>query len=251
MNRHTWNDLGPSSYLLPEHVHLCLSGHQIVLLDLASDEYLALDAVESLSLAEVVPGWPVPEKRTPGSVAPANCATAVAMARTLSDRGLLTSDLRRGKPAQPIDIALPTVSLVAEQSDTRPALHRRHVTSFVSAAAAAAYKLRWTPIARVVRSIERQRRARGGASVKFDANTARSLVDVFYHLRPFFFTAHNACLFDSLALILFLARFGLFPEWVFAVQTAPFGAHCWVQHGDIVLNDSVEHVRRYTPIMAV
>jgi hypothetical protein len=35
------------------------------------------------------------------------------------------------------------------------------------------------------------------------------------------------------------------------VQTRPFAAHCWVQHGDIVCNDTVEHVSGYTPIMVV
>ena len=38
-------------------------------------------------------------------------------------------------------------------------------------------------------------------------------------------------------------------DWVFAVKGAPFAAHCWIQLGDIVLNDSVENVRAYTPIM--
>jgi hypothetical protein len=35
------------------------------------------------------------------------------------------------------------------------------------------------------------------------------------------------------------------------VQTKPFAAHCWVQQGDVVFNDTPEHVRRYTPILAV
>jgi hypothetical protein len=52
-------------------------------------------------------------------------------------------------------------------------------------------------------------------------------------------------------MIEFLAAFGVLGSWVFGVQTLPFGAHCWVQLGDTVINDTVEHVRGYTPIMMV
>jgi hypothetical protein len=36
---------------------------------------------------------------------------------------------------------------------------------------------------------------------------------------------------------------------VFGVQARPFAAHCWVQKGEVVFNDTVEHVSGYTPIM--
>ena len=59
------------------------------------------------------------------------------------------------------------------------------------------------------------------------------------------------CLFDSLALIHFLARFRVFPDWVFGVTADPFEAHCWVQTGGVVLNDTVERVSAFTPIMSI
>jgi hypothetical protein len=43
----------------------------------------------------------------------------------------------------------------------------------------------------------------------------------------------------------------VFPRWVFGVQSRPFAAHCWLQLGGVVLNDTVDHVKRYTPIMVV
>jgi hypothetical protein len=52
-------------------------------------------------------------------------------------------------------------------------------------------------------------------------------------------------------LLEYLAWYRIFPTWVFGVQTRPFAAHCWLQHENIVLNDTVEHVTRYTPIMTV
>jgi hypothetical protein len=38
---------------------------------------------------------------------------------------------------------------------------------------------------------------------------------------------------------------------VLGVKQGPFGAHCWVQHGSEILNDSVEEVLRYRPILVI
>jgi len=54
-----------------------------------------------------------------------------------------------------------------------------------------------------------------------------------------------------LALLEFLAIKNLYPTWVFGVQAQPFGAHCWLQEGDKLLNESVEYAGQFTPIMAV
>ncbi len=61
--------------------------------------------------------------------------------------------------------------------------------------------------------------------------------------------AREACLKEALALLYYLGRGGGAADWVFAVKGAPFAAHCWIQLGDLVLNDSLENVSAYTPIM--
>lgn len=58
------------------------------------------------------------------------------------------------------------------------------------------------------------------------------------------------CLLDSLALDALLARHGFGAKLVFGVCATPFGAHCWLQTSDMVLNDSYDHVARFTPIFA-
>jgi len=83
-----------------------------------------------------------------------------------------------------------------------------------------------------------------------DFDRARSLVRVFARLR-WYYPRPYLCLFDSLALLHFLARFDLFPDWVFGVSADPFEAHCSVQLGDVVLNDTVERVSALIPIMSV
>jgi len=115
---------------------------------------------------------------------------------------------------------------------------------------AARLALRCWPIGSVVGRVQ-ARKARFGVARSFNAASARSLVAAFIHLRPLLFATRDACLADSLALVLFLARYRLFPTWVFGVQTGPFAAHCWVQEAGVVFNDTPEHVRRYTPILTV
>jgi hypothetical protein len=59
-----------------------------------------------------------------------------------------------------------------------------------------------------------------------------------------------SCLSDSLALLMFLSQYGLLPYWVFGVRMNPFGAHCWLQEGQTVVNDKLDAVLNYTPIMS-
>jgi hypothetical protein len=57
-------------------------------------------------------------------------------------------------------------------------------------------------------------------------------------------------LFESLALLEFLARYNFFPQVVFGVVADPFQAHCWLQEGSTILNDDLERVGRYRPILS-
>jgi hypothetical protein len=111
--------------------------------------------------------------------------------------------------------------------------------------------LRTWPFERVIRRVKRRKELLGPKARPLDAKRARKLVEAFARYRVFLFSSKDECLYDSLALLEFLARYGIYPDWVFGVQTRPFAAHCWVQHGDVVFNDMVEHVRGYTPIMVV
>jgi hypothetical protein len=61
----------------------------------------------------------------------------------------------------------------------------------------------------------------------------------------------GVCLMRSLQQRLYLSRLGHSAAWVFGVRTWPFEAHCWLQVGDMVLDDTVEHVSGFSPIMVV
>jgi hypothetical protein len=59
------------------------------------------------------------------------------------------------------------------------------------------------------------------------------------------------CLRDSLALMEFMAKAGSQATLVFGVKLDPFAAHCWVQSGDMLLNDILDRVERFTPVRIV
>lgn len=61
----------------------------------------------------------------------------------------------------------------------------------------------------------------------------------------------TCCLHDSIAMVRFLARRGLFAHLVFGIMANPLSAHCWVQAGHLVLNDTVGNTRAHTPIRVI
>lgn len=61
----------------------------------------------------------------------------------------------------------------------------------------------------------------------------------------------TCCLLDSLSIATFLTRRHLHTNIVFGVTSDPFSAHCWVQSGDIVLNDTIGNTRAYTVIRVI
>lgn len=82
-----------------------------------------------------------------------------------------------------------------------------------------------------------------------DPRRVAGLVASFRGLLPWT-PGQGACLYRAFVLLGLLRRAGQDAVWVFGVRTWPFGAHCWLQIGDAVLDDDPERVSAYTPIMA-
>ncbi len=245
-----------SQYLLAPHVYLCVTDDHVVLLDLKRDKYVGVGRAQMNALQTCVAGWPVLQ----GATIPAARESAAPSQSPLSkllESGMLTTDLARGKAASPIALPRPESSLIepvpdgsADLFDVRPTIGAGSTIKFIRACTAARMALRFRSIASVVGRVT-ARKQRMGHLHHLDLSVARAHVAAFIHLRPLLFTAKDACLFDSLAMVRFLAHHRLFPTLVFGVQTGPFAAHCWVQHEGVVFNDTPDHVRRYTPILAI
>jgi hypothetical protein len=61
----------------------------------------------------------------------------------------------------------------------------------------------------------------------------------------------DTCLVHSLAVAHALAARGAAAELVIGVRLGPFAAHSWVQQGELIVNDRLDMVRTFTPIMVV
>ncbi|WP_368565566.1 lasso peptide biosynthesis B2 protein [Pseudoxanthomonas sp. UTMC 1351] len=72
----------------------------------------------------------------------------------------------------------------------------------------------------------------------------------FLRARPYV-PIDTCCLIDSISLVRFLAKRGMAANLVFGVTGSPFSAHCWVQVGPLVLNDTLGNTHAHTPIRVV
>ncbi|MFC5437215.1 lasso peptide biosynthesis B2 protein [Rhodanobacter umsongensis] len=74
--------------------------------------------------------------------------------------------------------------------------------------------------------------------------------NVFNRVRPYV-PIETRCLVDSLSMIRFLAGRGFHAQLVMGVTCDPFSAHAWVQHGPLVLNETVGTVQAHVPIRVI
>jgi hypothetical protein len=239
-------------YLLAPHVFPCVSGQHVVLMDLERDKYVAV--VPAHRLARWVRGWPVDAAQASGALDDPD-GDADAIVSQLLAHGMLVTDPHLGKPAVPVTIARPQRTLVEFDFDIRPRASAAHLLRFARSCLRAQLSLKLSPIQSIVEAV-RERKARLDARRARKAEPAgrrdvRLLVTAFIRLRPLFYTLRAACLLDSLTLLHFLSADGICPDWVFGVKTEPFDAHCWVQQGEVLLNDIPDRVRQYSPILVV
>lgn len=237
-----------SHLFLSKHTYYCLADNHYVFLDLREDQYLCLARAESGVLGGLLSGhnsdstYPMDARLIEQQNSDSNTTI-----RRLLGRGLLVDNEIDGKlPALP-RVEQPVTSLAEEAAERQPSYSLTEIWRFFGAAASASKDLRFRPIEQTVRRVERRKPSY--ATVP-DYNEISDLYGIFQALRPYYPRPY-LCLFDSLALIHFLARYGLFPQWVYGVQLEPFNAHCWIQVDDRVINDTVDGVRNYTPIMSI
>lgn len=259
--QHNRDSSSCSGLRLARHVYSCRAGEHVVLLDLKQGRYLGIDGSESDELAALIEGWPkrlreeLAGSRT--SVDTSGLTARSELIEEMIDAGVLVRD----SPAievSPISIAPPETALIDGYVDITYECRLRDVARFAAASLTARTLLRSRSVDSIAARVRARRlRAvslrRGDSDRGSDGEIAemRIRVAMFERLRPLLFSTCNACMYHSFALSEFLARYRLWPQWVFGVATMPFGAHCWLQQGPVVINDTPDNVRRFTPIMVV
>jgi hypothetical protein len=223
---------------LSNDVYVCVTEGHGVFLDLKRDKYSAV--------------------MFPSQDAAPLTQKLAAQKEDLLKAGLLTTDPAGGRPIEgpPIEGVEGHIFGLDDQRAfglTGEAAAGLKITlgemwDFIIASWKASRDLKHKHIARIVEKV-RRRKARAGAQ-PLDLEKVRRLTAVYRRLRPWY-PRKYLCLYDSLALVEFMARRNVYPLWVFAVQAQPFGAHCWVQNERLLLNEGSEYAGHFTPIMAI
>lgn len=204
---------------LARDIYAASVGSDLVLLDLAADEYLLLSDSGPLEID-------------------GNCVRGpIETLLMLSAEELLESGepatARKGPPALPRE-PLP------EAARIQPNLGDVAMFSVIWADAA-----RRRP---QLKSLAERFGGRRGRRDDLEAVSAR--VEIFRQLLPLA-PWTGACLFQAQLLLRFLNVVGLDADWVFGVRTSPFLAHCWLQLGDHCVSQRPETLTIYRPIMVL
>lgn len=242
-------NLGSERLVLADGVFLCVVERHAVMLDLKADTYSAVPLGEDpggeLDSEHQLEHWLLRQLHPHKA--------------SLLQAGVLVAGTDGGTPVSAYRSLLSPERHFLGRDDTRCfgrtgeatrslRIGIHDVVRFMSACARASRLLKTRPIGEVVAAV-RARKERG-RKVSARTDDLRRQVLIFRRLRPLYPRPY-LCLFDALALVEFLACRGHYPAWVFGVQLEPFGAHCWVQIDERVLNEETEYAREFTPIMAV
>jgi hypothetical protein len=242
-------NMQPCDYFLRDHIFFCVTESFCFILDLKRDRYLSVNSRDFQILGTHLYGWPA--ARDVGALAgSALSPKATALAAELLEAGILSADGEESKEARPTMWKLPTDTLLNYSQRVSSFYCASLCANFFKAVTRTNQQLKRASLESIIRSIARRKETYARVAQPFDYDAAAKLAIAFGKLRPVF-PRNHVCLFDSIALIEFLAQFNIFPTLVFGVRPEPFGAHCWVQAADVALNDTAEYTSEFTPIMAI
>ena len=206
-------------------ISFALVGDQAIFLDLRHDRYVALDETAADAFAALR----------------SDCGCSGEAAKALLETGLFE---RPPMAAKIVPAVITTPDRDLPDYGGRPALPDvLHVWALSISYRRA---VRRQPIRTV---IAKQRRLHADRTQRAGTATP-ALVQRFLRARALV-PVKPVCLQDSLALRDWLAAHGAPSSLVLGVRLDPFAAHCWVQHGETVLNDAADRVAAYTPILVV
>ncbi len=210
---------------LSPHMFAAARAEDLVLLDAAAGEYLLLPGAGTGVVAAA------DSNRLAGA--------SIALAEALAELGALSADpdpvRRRPIPAPPtFDLGL----------DVGPPASVRDLAHWLLSGGDMLRDYWRRPFGTLVAA---ERAALGAISEPGEVVAAAR---VFRRLLPWV-PFQGECLFRSFMLRAYLRRRGLSATWVIGCQTWPFEAHCWLQIGPLVLDDTADHAASFTPLMAL
>jgi Transglutaminase-like superfamily len=240
--------MNPTTHFLSKECFACKMGSYWIILNASRDRYFCVADEELASIGGRIDGW---QEQSLTLYPPSSSeADANALIDSLSANGIITGDPMLGKSFTESECLAADGQLQALETSASTKIPFLLLARFFATCGTVDWRLRTQSFSRILARIVRRRRRVELSNIVYSAAFASGIIGAFKVLRPLYPRSY-LCLFDSLALIEFLAGCQLFPHVVFGVVADPFQAHCWVQEGSTILNDDVERVRRYKPIMIV
>jgi hypothetical protein len=236
-------------YFLANNIFVCANNARVVILDLNCERYMTLHERAAALLGRYIVGWPIPEDADSRGSGPPQ--EACKLLDQLAFKGLLTTDPTTGRSAAQAAVASPTETLFDSIYLLQPAIRAHHVAAFLLCAYRARIALRYAGMKKVIERVGKRKRHASQAATLPDNERTLMLAAIFNRLRPLALDGRDGCLLHSLALLEFLAHYGLFVQWVFGVRAVPFTAHCWLQQGSVLINDLPQRAGYLTPILVL
>lgn len=233
--------------LVSRDVYCCEVYDGAIFLDLRSNNYHGVPASGLKTLRHQVVGWPCSETISGFDEASLDSDDDEVIS-TLVASDLLTKNPARGHIISANSVH-PNESLGMRHRPRR-AYARSNGLAIVRAWLAVVFLLKAARLRYLIQRLIQCHRALEKTKSSFDVNRAIELALIYVRVRPWLYRAREHCLLDSLVLTRFLATHGISSTLVIGVATRPFTAHAWVQAGPVVLNDKVEYVSMYTPILS-
>jgi hypothetical protein len=239
------------AYFLSAAAYCCEFDDGAIILELETGTYLGVHAESLPDLRTRVLNWPSSQV-IDGAAILATRVTSKATEHLLADllsRGILTT---AHTPKRLAIAKSPTTALtIAWSTAAHTRLPVSHIPRFAIALLTVVTRHKDMKLASLLNWLRQRQHSihRNGHSFTFEE--AKKLLMSFFNLRIWFYSADKRCLFDSLVLAVFLTKQKVPCTFVIGVSTKPFLAHSWVQIGEMVLNDTAEHVETFSPILAV
>jgi Transglutaminase-like superfamily len=230
---------------LARDVYCCEVNEGVVFLNLHTNRYLGLSRDARRALRYGVTGWPTHNRPDDGEP-PLSAHDALEALGPLIAKGLLTTSSEQGRPACSITLRADEALAAAWRRDSKHRVTFQDVLRFVAAVILTGIGLKLYKTRYLINRLQSNRVKQLACA---DEQQLIRRVSAFWRLRAWTYTARGSCLFDSLVLADFLVRSGIRPTLVMGVQTKPSGAHAWVQCDKWVLNDTVENIQQFGPIL--
>ena len=217
-------------HLSPD-LHYAGVGGRLILLDLASCRYLGLSQTSEKAFLKLLDGYPLSQSEEL-SLAP------------MINRKLLIAGGVEGARRKPL-LKTPIAQL------DNGSLPRAVFTAVLGALAqhqAVRLRLRLKSLrSELAWLVHEKRKVHSTTSL---TETITASVSAF-RSASLLLSTHDRCLTASIALAHNLLRKSVPADLVIGVRASPFHAHSWVEHSGVVLNDNLEHVSSFTPILAI